>query len=169
MRTRSPSTAERKAAGEWAARRRAAYKRDPTEGVTNLVEYISITGILLILLVVVLFTVNSVFMQGPADTLRYHSFTDIGNGMSIRIVDLYVIAPVHGTISTRFILPRDVAGQDYFVRAKVTAEGKDQTIIVERGDVFSEVNIAGIGATKGVSGNTTSSGWNIITYNSEGF
>ena len=147
----------------------AARRPDRTGGVTNLVEYISITGILLLLLVVVLFTVNSVFMQGPGDTLRYYAFTDIGNGMSVRIVDLYVIAPVHGTISTKFLLPRDVAGQDYFVRAKITAEGKDQTIIVERGDIFSEVNIAGIGATKGVSGNTTSSGWNVITYNSEGF
>ncbi|HMK15454.1 MAG TPA: hypothetical protein VK450_00885, partial [Methanomicrobiales archaeon] len=91
------------------------------------------------------------------------------NGMSVRIVDLYVIAPVNGTISTRFLLPRDVAGQDYFVRANITAEGKDQTIIVERGDIFADINIAGIGATKGVTGNTTSSGWNVITYNSQGF
>ena len=146
-----------------------AEQPDRTDGVTSLVEYISITGILLLLLVVVLFAVNAVFMQGPANTLSYYAFTDIGNGMSVRIVDLYVIAPVHGTISTRFILPRDVAGQDYFVRANISKQGKDQTIIVERGDILSEINIAGIGATKGVSGNTTSSGWNVITYNSEGF
>jgi hypothetical protein len=146
-----------------------ARRPDPSDGVTNLVEYISITGILLLLLVVVLFTVNSVFMQGPSDTLRYSAFTDIGNGVSVRIVDLYVIAPDDGTISTRFILPRDVAGQDFFVRAKITPDGKDQTIIVERGDVNAEINIAGIGATKGVTGNTTSSGWNVITYNSKGF
>jgi len=62
-----------------------------------------------------------------------------------------------------------VAGQDYFVRAKITPDGKDQTIIVERGDINAEINIAGIGATKGVTGNTTSSGWNIISYNSLGF
>jgi len=140
-----------------------------SDGVTNLVEYISITGILLLLLVVVLFTVNSVFMQGPGDTLRYYAFTDIGNGMSVRIVDLYVIAPFNGTISTRFILPQDVAGQDYFVSAKVTPEGKNQSIVVERNDVSAEIFIAGIGATKGVTGNTTSSGWNRITYNSAGF
>ena len=134
-------------------------------------EYISITGILLLLLVVVLFTVNSVFMQGPGDTLEYYSFTDIGNGMSVRIVDLYVIAPDSGTISTRFLLPSDVAGQDYFVRASpsVTGTGVDQMIVVERGDVNASVNIAGIGATKGVTGNTTSNGWNMITYNSQGF
>jgi hypothetical protein len=143
---------------------------DPSDGVTNLVEYISITGILLLLLVVVLFTVNSVFMQGPGDTLRYYAFTDIGNGMSVRIVDLYVIAPNSGKISTRFILPRDVGGQEYFVRAKVTTDqGQNQTIIVERGDIYAEINIAGIGATKGVTGSTTSTGWNLITYDSEGF
>jgi hypothetical protein len=146
-----------------------AERPDPSDGVTNLVEYIAITGILLLLLIVVLFTVNTVFMQGPGDTLRYYAFTDIGNGMSVRIVDLFVIAPDQGTITTRFILPSDVAGQDYFVRANVTTEGKDQTIIVERGAVHSDINIAGIGATKGVIGNTTSSGWNLITYNSSGF
>jgi hypothetical protein len=147
-----------------------ARRPDPTDGVTNLVEYISITGILLLLLLVVLFTVNAVFMQGPADTLRYYTFTDIGNGMSVRIVDLFVIAPDDGTISTRFILPRDVAGQDYFLRANETGENRaDQTIVVERGDIHADINIAGIGATKGVTGNTTSSGWNLITYNSQGY
>ena len=146
---------------------RSVRRRDPSGGVTNLVEYISITGILLLLLVVVLFTVNSVFMQGPGDTLRYYAFTDIGNGMSVRIVDLYVIAPDHGTISTMFNLPRDVGGQDYFVRADLN--GTDQVIVVERGDVNARINIAGIGATKGVTGNTTSSGWNLITYNSQGY
>ncbi len=151
MRARSPLTVERP---------------DRSEGVTNLVEYISITGILLLLLVVVLFTVNSVFMQGPGDTLRYYSFTDIGNGMSVRIVDLYVISPDQGTISTRFILPSDVGGDVYFVRANQT--GTNQTIVVERGDIHADINIAGIGATKGVIGNTTSSGWNLITYNSSG-
>ena len=144
-----------------------AKRPDPSNGVTNLVEYIAITGILLLLLVVVLFTVNAVFMQGPGDTLRYHAFTDIGNGMSVRIVDLYVIAPDDGNITTRFILPRDVAGQDYFVRAD--AAGTDQVIVVERGDISARINIAGIGATKGVTGNTTSSGWNIISYSSLGF
>jgi len=144
-----------------------AERPDPSDGVTSLVEYISITGILLLLLVVVLFAVNAVFMQGPADTLSYYAFTDIGNGMSVRIVDLYVLAPDDGNISTKFDLPDDVAGQDYFVRADAT--GVDQVIVVERGDVSARINIAGIGATKGVTGNTTNHGWNVITYNSGGF
>ena len=136
-------------------------------GITNLMEYISVTSILLILLVVVMFTVNAVFMEGPANTLRFHAFTDIGNGISVRIVDIYVIAPDTGSLTTKFDIPDDVAGGDYFVEVEGTLQ--NQKILVERGDIQSRIDIAGIGASKGVTGRTTSRGWNVIQYNSTGF
>ncbi|WP_250986243.1 hypothetical protein [Methanoculleus oceani] len=137
------------------------------EGVTRLMEYVIISGMLLLLMVVMMFTVNAVFMEGPADTLRYHAFVDIGNGVSTRIVDLYVIAPGNGTIATKFDIPDDVAGKGYFVNVGMT--GASQAILVQGGDIQSRVAIAGIGATKGVSGNTTGAGWNMIQYDSKGF
>jgi hypothetical protein len=136
-------------------------------GVTNLMEYISVTSILMILLVVVMFTVNAVFMQGPANTLRFHAFTDIGNGISVRIVDIYVIAPEKGDITSQFDIPDDVAGGEYYVEVENT--GLAQKIVVERGDIQSRIDIAGIGASKGVTGRTTSRGWNIIQYSWLGF
>jgi hypothetical protein len=136
-------------------------------GITNLMEYISVTSILLILLVVVMFTVNAVFMEGPANTLRFHAFTDIGNGISVRIVDIYVIAPDQGSLTTKFDIPDDVAGGDYFV--EVEGAQQYQKIMVGRGDIQSRIDIAGIGASKGVTGRTTSRGWNVIQYNSTGF
>lgn len=137
------------------------------EGVTRLMEYIIVSGVLLLLMVVMMFTVNAVFMEGPADTLRYHAFVDIGNGVSTRIVDLYVIAPGNGTIATKFDIPDDVAGKGYFVDVGMT--GASQAILVQGGNIQSRVAIAGIGATKGVSGNTTGAGWNMIQYDSKGF
>jgi len=77
------------------------------EGVTRLMEYIIITGVLLVLMIVMIFVVNAVLMEGPADRLRYHAFVDIGNGVSTRVVDLYVIAPGNGTIATKFRERRD--------------------------------------------------------------
>ena len=136
-------------------------------GVTNLMEYISVTSILLILLVVVMFTVNAVFMEGPANTLRFHAFTDIGNGISVRIVDIYVIAPDTGSLTTKFDIPDDVAGGEYYV--EVEGAQQYQKILVGRGDIQSRIDIAGIGASKGVTGRTTSRGWNVIQYNSTGF
>lgn len=139
----------------------------PEDGLTTLIEYISISGILLLLMVVMMFTVNDVFMEGPARTLEYHAFTDIGNGISTRVVDIYLIAPYNGTIDSKFDIPDDVAGRDYFVKALNT--GTDQVIEVRRGDIYSHISIAGIGASKGVVGETTGGGWNKIMYNSRGF
>jgi len=136
-------------------------------GVTNLMEYISVSSILIILLVVVMFMVNAVFMEGPANTLRYHAFTDIGNGISVRIVDIYVIAPDTGTINSTFDIPDEVAGKAYYV--EVEGQSDAQKIVVESGDIRSRIDISGIGATKAVTGKTTSGGWNIIQYNSAGF
>ena len=135
-------------------------------GITNLMEYISVTSVLLILLVVVMFTVNAVFMEGPANTLRFHAFTDIGNGISVRIVDIYVIAPETGTMTSAFDIPDEVAGGDYYV--EVEDSQQYQKILVESGDIKSRIDIAGIGASKGVTGRTTSRGWNVISYDSAG-
>ena len=130
-------------------------------------EYIIITGVLLLLMIVMMFSVNASLMEGPADKLRYHAFVDIGNGISTRIVDLYVISPANGTIETKFDIPDDVAGADYFVEA--SGKGSSQMILVHGGNVQSQVAIAGIGATRAVTGNTTGAGWNRIQYNSSGF
>lgn len=138
------------------------------DGVSSLLEYIFISGTLLFLLVVLMFLVNAVFMEGPANTLTYHSFIDIGNGVSTRVVDLYLIAdPIIGTIDTKFDIPDEVAGRDYFVKA---IGAKSETLIeVRRGDIYSHVSLAGIGGTRGVTGETTGRGWNMIRYNSSGF
>jgi hypothetical protein len=139
---------------------------DNSDGVTSLLEYIFISGTLLLLLVVLMFLVNAVFMEGPANTLCYHAYTDIGNGVSTRIVDLYIIAPYNGTINTTFDIPDDVANRDYFVEAKGT--GSATMIKVSRGNIYSSISLAGIGSTRGVVGNTTGHGWNRIIYNSGG-
>ena len=139
------------------------------EGVTRLMEYIIITGVLLLLMIVMMFSVNASIMEGPANKLRYHAFVDIGNGISTRIVDLYVIAPGNGTIETKFDIPDDVAGKGYFVDVWMEGENRaSQAIQVQGGSIKSTIAIAGIGATRGVVGNTTGAGWNMIQYDSKG-
>ncbi len=69
--------------------------------VANMIEYIMISGVLMGLLIVMLLLVNTNIMEDPANRLAYVAFTDIGNGVSTRIVDVYAIAPRDGTISTK--------------------------------------------------------------------
>jgi hypothetical protein len=143
--------------------------RDTEDGVSNLIEYVIISGVLLALLIVMMLTINTTIMEGPADHLRYAAFTDIGNGVSTRIVDVYMLAPANGTITTQFDIPDDVAQKDYFVEIGSTVGSSDQVVEVSRDTVKSSISLAGISASKGVRGNTTGRGINRISYNSEGY
>jgi hypothetical protein len=140
---------------------------DPEEGVSNLIEYLTITGTLVILIVIMMLSIQPVFIEGPVYQLRSNSFMDIGNGVSTRIVDLYVIAPDNGVITSKFDIPDDVAGRGYFVDIITRTEGKD-VLIVSGDNIRDQISLAGIGATIGVGGNTSSSGLNEIYYNSAG-
>jgi hypothetical protein len=128
-----------------------------------------ISGVLMGLLIVMLLLVNTNIMEDPANRLMYVAFTDIGNGVSTRIVDVYAIAPRDGTITTRFDIPNDIAGKDYFVEIGPGADPVDQDVMVSRGTLETHVALAGVGATRGVAGNTTGRGMNKISYNSSGY
>jgi hypothetical protein len=136
-----------------------------------MIEYILISGVLTGLFIVVLLLTNTYFMERPANTILYSSFTDISNGVSTRIVDTYAIAPVTGNITSRFDIPDDIAGRDYLVEVGNIHSNdlSTQTVTVSRGTIVANVAIAGIGSSRRAGGNTTGSGMNKISYNSGGF
>jgi hypothetical protein len=137
-------------------------------GVSHLIEYIFVTSILLILMVIMVLSINPVFIERPVYQLTNNAFIDIGNGVSTRIVDLYIISPNEGEITTRFDIPDEVAGRGYFVLVSPGASPGNDVIVVSGSGIQSEAPLAGIGATLGVFGSTPSSGVNEIYYNSAG-
>jgi hypothetical protein len=151
--------------------RRSCYhdRNNAEEGLSSLLEYLSVSGVLVVLLLIIMFAVNAALIQGPSDTLKYHQFTDIGNGVSVRIVDLYVIAPGNGTITTKFDLPEDVASQDYWVQLEPGKTGAAQRIMVTDYHITSTIALGGIGATRPVTGETHGKGLNRISYDSGGY
>ncbi|MFZ1896878.1 hypothetical protein [Methanoregula sp.] len=140
-------------------------------GVATLIEYLMVSGVLMVLFVIMMLLVNANIMEGPADALSYYAFTDIGNGVSTRIVEVYSIAPQNGTITTNFDIPADVGEQGYFVQIQPSENLNNQNIEVWRDAISSNISLAGIDLTQqGVAiGNTTSGGINTISYNSNGF
>lgn len=138
------------------------------DGVSNVLEYIIITAVLLVLMVIMMNMIHPVLIERPMDQLTRHSYVDIGNGISTRIVDLYIIAPYDGTLRTDFDIPDDVAGHGYLVTIEPGSGGKDMLKIT--GDTMEvRMSLSGIGATLGVGGSTSSSGLNEIRYDSTGF
>ena len=121
------------------------------------------------LFIVIVLLVNTNIMEGPANRVIYVSFTDIGNGVSTRIVDVYAIAPNEGDITTHFDIPDEIVGRGYVVDLGSNPNSADQDITVSRNYLNARIALAGIGVSKGVNGSTTGAGMNIISYNSSGF
>lgn len=137
--------------------------------VANMIEYLMISAVIMALFIVMLLLVNTNIMEGPANRVIYVSFTDIGNGVSTRIVDVYAIAPDEGDITTHFDIPDEIVGRGYFVNLGSNPNSADQDITVSRDYLNARIALAGIGVTRGVNGSTTGAGMNIISYNSSGF
>jgi len=138
-----------------------------------MIEYVQISGVCMVLMVVMMLMVNTHLMEGPANRLSYVAYTDVGNGISTRIVDVYALAPTDGYITTSFDIPDQIAEKDYNVRVGTQGNSfngkvKDQYISVYNGLVESKVAIAGVGASRGVTGNTTGRGINKISFDSGG-
>jgi len=139
------------------------------EGVANMIEYVMITAVIMTLFIVMLLQVHANFVKIPTDTITYSAFTDIGNGLSTRIVDVYAIAPETGNISSSFDLPDDIGGRSYIV--EISGSKRGQTVDIWRDDIRAEMALAGIGASKHgqAKGNTTGAGVNRVRFDSEGF
>ena len=133
-----------------------------------MIEYLMISGVIMGLLVVLLLLVNTNIMEDPANRLVYVAFTDIGNGVSTRMVDVYAIAPVRGQYNdTALTFLTKSSGEVILLKSDPVTNPVDQDITVSRGYLQARISLAGIGATRGVTGNTTGAGINRISYDSE--
>jgi len=134
------------------------------EAVSHLIEYLIISGIMVLLIVITMPVVSDVLIERPAEQLASYAYTDIANGVSTRIVDVYAMSTDYSRVSIEsdFDIPDSVADRSYFVQ--ISGDGTSQNVTVFRGNIKSVVSIAGIGATRRASGQTTGSGVNKITY-----
>lgn len=116
------------------------------EAVITAVEYIVITGILMVMLIITVLTVNHLFIEGPSDTLRYNSYLDTGERLSARIVDMEMLAPESGRIVTRLDIPLEVAGKSFnvsFVPEIAGSGGNMRSVAVGDGRVACSVPVIG--------------------------
>jgi hypothetical protein len=145
---------------------------DSESGVSHLIEYIIITGVAILLFVIMVPMANETLIERPTNYLTGYAYTDIGNGVSTRIIDLFAIIPYYNTanITTKFDIPDEVAGRDYWVEIVPgpPEHPKDNMIRISGGSgISSTISLAGIGETVFGSsgGRTTASGLNYIEYN----
>jgi hypothetical protein len=156
------------------------------EGVSSLIGYIVITSILITMMIIMILVVNNAVMERPVIALLDHSFVDIGNGVSTRMLEVYIIAPTNladtGSVNTSLDIPDEVVGRDYLVEVYTPTWnpplapddprnwGNDLLTVSGGGGNPKNISLAGIGAGLefGITGSTTARGVNSIRYSSEG-
>jgi len=134
-------------------------------GLNLIVEYLLTFIIASILFSIVLLLANSAFIEGPQRTVSIVQFTDIGNDITAKMVDTYLIAPEMGNVSTTFNMPYTVAGNAYNANVVGMGNDKEVNVYLPDGRVSITVTLNGVNSTIPVSGNTSSlSGTHRIYY-----
>ena len=134
-------------------------RRANDRGLSAVIEYMISFVISFIVFIMILAMFDGMFIQGPTDAVSHIQFTDVGNTVTAKIVDTYLIAPETGNISTSFDMPDKVAGRDYTLEIRPGKNGWDKEIFVYSpySRVNTTVTINGVNSTIPINGSTSSS------------
>jgi hypothetical protein len=137
-------------------RKNTVHKDD--SGVSPVVEYIITFVVASIIFTTMLVISNGLFIEGPQKTVSQLQFTDVGNELSAKMIDTYIVAPKDGSVSTEFDMPSSIAGRSYFVNVQKSKNVWDKEIAVssESGDVIMKVTLNGVNQTIPLTGKTSS-------------
>jgi len=128
------------------------------EGVSALIEYMIAFTIAFLIFTMILAMFNGMFIAGPTQAVSRVQFTDVGNDVTAKILDTYLIAPEHGNVSTSFDIPDTIAGQSYELSVGTSPNGWDKEVDVYSfyTDVSTSVTINGVNSTIPINGSTNS-------------
>jgi len=113
---------------------------------------------------------NGLFLDQPKSIVTTNQFVDIGNDVTTKIIDTYLVAPDDGIVETYFNLPDTVAGYTYQVNVKpVGTDDREVQVYTDQTpgiSVYTTLN--GAYTTIKISGLTHSTSlYHGISYNSK--
>lgn len=126
--------------------------------VSAVIEYLITFTIAFIIFTMVASMFNGMFINGPTDVVSMIQFTDVGNDVSAKLLDTYLIAPETGNVSTTFEMPDSIAGHDYKLNIQTSTNGWDKEVVVysDYTSISTTVTINGVNSTIPINGSTTS-------------
>lgn len=138
--------------------RRSAESRPDERGLNAVMEYMVTFVIAFLVFIMILSMFDGMFIRGPTDTVSRIQFTDVGNDVTAKILDTYLLAPDTGNVSTSFEIPDSVAGRDYALDVRSSPNGWDKEVLVysQSTAVNATVTINGVSSTIPINGSTSS-------------
>ncbi|OPY28306.1 MAG: hypothetical protein A4E28_01625 [Methanocella sp. PtaU1.Bin125] len=127
-------------------------------GVTAMLEYIITFVFAFIIFTILLSMFDGMFIKGPERTVSIVQFADVGNDVTAKILDTYLIAPATGNVSTVFDMPPTAAGREYLLDIRSSANGWDKEVVVH--STYTGINLSvtlnGVNSTIPIDGSTSS-------------
>jgi hypothetical protein len=99
---------------------------------------------------------NSLFMAGPRNVVMTNQFVDVGNDVSTKIIDTYLVIPDDGMVATYFDVPDLAGGQPYIITVTNLSEDRDVMVSSTSGDVNVHITLNGANSTIPINGTTYS-------------
>ncbi len=126
--------------------------------VSAIIEYMITFVFAFIIFIMVVAMFDDMFIRGPTDVVSRIQFTDVGNDVSAKLLDTYLIAPETGNVSTTFELPDSIASHDYKLSIRPSSNGWDKEVVVfsDYTSISMTVTINGVNSTIPINGSTTS-------------
>jgi hypothetical protein len=132
--------------------------RQDDSGVTAMLEYLITFVFAFIIFTMILSMFDGMFIKGPERTVSTIQFADVGNDVTAKILDTYLIAPANGSVFTVFDMPETAAGKDYMLYILTSANEWDKEIIVHspHSMLNMSVTLNGVSSTIPIEGSTSS-------------
>jgi uncharacterized protein YegL len=87
--------------------------RDSEKGVSILIEYLILSGILMIFFAFIIIQFNDVLGKTPLSTTMKNQFQDVGNQIAVKLTDISIIAPENGYVKAKIFMPYTVGDYDF--------------------------------------------------------
>lgn len=140
-------------------------------GVTAMMEFILMFVLAAAIFSILIMNFNSLFLDQPKYVVATNQFVDIGNDVTTKIIDTYLVSPDDGTVQTYFDMPNTVAGYAYAVNVKpVGVDDREVEVYTDENPALSVyTTLNGANTTIAIAGTTTStSPVHGIVYHSNG-
>lgn len=127
-------------------------------GVTSMLEFVLMFVLASAIFTLLILNFNSMFLNHPKYVVATNQFVDIGNDVTTKIIDTYLISPDNGMVMTYFTIPSTIAGYTYEVGVHAVGD-QDREVQVETyqgGGISVNTTLNGAYTTIKMNGTTRS-------------
>jgi hypothetical protein len=139
-------------------------------GASSMMEFVLMFVLAAGIFTLLILNFNSMFLNHPKYVVATNQFVDVGNDVTTKIIDTYLISPDNGMVRTYFTIPSTIAGYTYVVGVHPVGDEdlEVQVVTSQGGGISVNTTLNGAYTTIKMNGTTRStSALHGIVYHSD--